>query len=212
MSFWNTEAIELRVPNEKIVTPYRRDHVKNAAYELTLGTEAYITSSNERTKHIFKAGDHIDIPPGQFALLHTREIVAIPDDSIAFISIKARIKLKGLVNISGFHVDPGFKGQLIFSVYNAGSRSVKIQCGDPAFLIWFSSLIGKTKDTYKGHYSGQRGISPEAVMEIEGDICSPAALASRIGKLEDSIAAMKWWFCALAAGVIGAVVKNYLGK
>ena len=58
--------------------------------------------------------------PGQFAFLLTDEIVEVPDSAMALISIKAKIKWRGLINVSGFHVDPGFKGRLIFSVYNAG--------------------------------------------------------------------------------------------
>ena len=50
------------------------------------------------------------IPPGQFAFLLTAETVTMPDNAIAFISIKARLKFNGLINISGFHVDPGYRG------------------------------------------------------------------------------------------------------
>jgi hypothetical protein len=38
---------------------------------------------------------------------------------MAFISMRTAFKFKGLVNISGFHVDPGYKGKLIFAVFNA---------------------------------------------------------------------------------------------
>ena len=62
------------------------------------------------------------IPPGQFGLLITEEVVQVPMDAIAFISIKAGIKFRGLVNVSGFHADPGFSGKLKFAVYNAGSQ------------------------------------------------------------------------------------------
>jgi hypothetical protein len=39
-------------------------------------------------------------PPGQFALLLSSEKIRIPPDTIGFISIKARIKFRGMVNIS----------------------------------------------------------------------------------------------------------------
>ena len=63
----------------------------------------------------------------------TREEVRIPSNVLAFISIKASVKFDGLVNISGFHVDPGFHGRLKFSVYNAGSQPIFLQIGQPAF-------------------------------------------------------------------------------
>lgn len=181
MSFWSSEVLHNRVPKEMLIAPFASDRIKHAAYELALGEEAYVTSSGGKTT--LRRGEHITIPPGQFALLHSAEIVKIPADALAFISIKARIKLKGLVNISGFHVDPGFHGQLVFSVHNAGSRPVTIACGDPCFLIWFGNLTQATADTYTGGHGGQSGISPDAVDRINGDIASPAELSVRITEL-----------------------------
>ncbi len=42
--------------------------------------------------------------------------------------------------MSGFHADPGFKGHLVFSVYNAGSSPISLERGQPYFLIWFAQL------------------------------------------------------------------------
>lgn len=169
-----------------LIAPFASDRIKHAAYELSLGEEAYVTSSG--CKITRRRGEHITIPPGQFALLHSAEIVHVPADALAFISIKARIKLKGLINVSGFHVDPGFRGQLVFSVHNAGSRPVTIACGDPCFLIWFGNLTQATADTYDGGHRGQSGISPDAIDRINGEIASPAELSAR---LRDVSRAMK---------------------
>src|SRR5690606_34294489 len=97
--------------------------ITNACYEMGLGTEAFITSHGE-TKSIYAIGGQIQIPPGQFGLLLTQEELSMPLNLIAFISIKASKKMTGLVNVSGFHVDPGFEGRLKFSVYNAGSKDI----------------------------------------------------------------------------------------
>ncbi len=60
----------------------------------------------------------------------------------------------GLINVSGFHVDPGFKGKLLFSVYNAGTGPISMEKGEPYFLIWFAELALKDgeKDTYNGEH------------------------------------------------------------
>jgi dCTP deaminase len=168
-----------------LIAPFASNRIKHAAYELALGEEAYVTSSPGKTT--VRRGDHITIPPGQFALLHSAEIVKVPADALAFISIKARIKLKGLVNISGFHVDPGFQGQLIFSVHNAGSRPVTITCGEPCFLIWFGTLTQPTADVYTGSHGGQSGISSDAVDRINGEIASPAELSVKFRNLKRAV-------------------------
>ncbi|SDS02182.1 hypothetical protein [Opitutus sp. GAS368] len=215
MSFWSSETLRQRIPAGNLVTPYDARRIKHAAYEMSLGNEAYVTSSPIKKKVSLWPGDHVEIPPGQFALLHTAEVIKVPDSALAFISIKAKIKLKGLVNVSGFHVDPGFTGQLVFSVYNAGCRSVRIGCGDPVFLIWFSDLTAPTRDLYTGGYSGQRGIQPQAVMEIDGDIASPAMLTERIRTLESTskFHAKLLWSClvVLILGIVGLIIQNNTG-
>jgi len=74
-------------------------------------------------------GKQIAIPPGQLALLITEEEVAIPTNRIGFISIKFTAKMRGLINVSGFHVDPGFKGKLKFSVLTqvVGTQSLILE-------------------------------------------------------------------------------------
>jgi dCTP deaminase len=58
----------------------------------------------------------------------------------------------GLVNVSGFHVDPGFRGRLKFSVYNAGSESIILGVGERLFPIWFYELPEENEDEYVGRH------------------------------------------------------------
>src|SRR5437879_5393875 len=122
--FWSSEKLKERLVAETLFEPCDLKNVKNGAYELGLGSEAFVTSDGTATKSEILAGKQLIIPPGQFGLLVTEERVTIPVDAIGFISIKTGVKFRGLVNVSGFHVDPGFSGKLKFAVYNAGSQSI----------------------------------------------------------------------------------------
>jgi len=183
MSFWNSEKL-IRTQNFRaLVEPFSAERVKHGAYELSMGSEAFLTSEPTGAKQELADNGQIVIPPGQFGLLLTEETVAIPDDAIAFISIKFSIKQRGLVNVSGFHVDPGFKGQLKFAVYNAGSRNIVLTRGERVFIIWFCDLSASTRDGYDGQHAMQHGISSEDVMQIQGEVASPAALKKQIDEL-----------------------------
>ena len=105
--FWSSETMKAQLPG--LISPFNPDRVVNCSYELSMGAEAYVTSSGAQTKQTLVIGEQILIPPGQFAQLLTEEIVEMPRDSLGLISIKSRFKLRGLVNVSGFHVDPGFR-------------------------------------------------------------------------------------------------------
>lgn len=186
MAFWTTETFRERFATEDIVEPSDLSRIKQGCYQLSVGREVCITDQQDETqKTILENEDSTAvIPPGQFALLMTDEVVAVPRDAIGFISIRFSYKSKGLINVSGFHVDPGFKGRLKFSVYNAGSQSVALQRGDQAFMMWLANLDQKTEDAYQGDHQGQDGISSSDVERMQGVLYSPASLIDRIKDLE----------------------------
>lgn len=107
----------------------------------------------------------------------------MPDSALAFISVRATIKFRGLVNVSGFHVDPGYRGRLVFSVFNAGPGPVHLARGDECFLIWYADLDRATKLVKTG--GGFDDIPTKLINPIAGEIQSLAGLSKRM----DSIAA-----------------------
>jgi dCTP deaminase len=183
--FWASETIRERVENEKLVVPFAAGRVVNGAYELSLGPEVYVTSAETGTKRTIRSDEQVVIPPGQFANLLTEEVVTVPRDALGLISVKFRLKQRGLVNVSGFHVDPGYSSQLVFSVYNAGPSPVVLARGDPAFLLWYASFDRPTDDLYRGGRIG--GISAEEVMHLQGEISTPQALAARVQDFEQTV-------------------------
>ena len=151
---------------------------------LVLAPTVYVTGGTSKTRRDLRPSEQISIPPGQFAQLLTHECVTVPNDCLALISMKSSLKLRGLINVSGFHVDPGFTGHLLFSVYNAGPNDIVLSERSPAFLIWFSSLDAPTADLYSGNRNGLAAISDDDVMKLQGDVYTPQALASRVASIE----------------------------
>ena len=109
----------------------------------------------------------------------------MPADALAFISIRAKTKFRGLVNVSGFHVDPGYRGQLTFSVFNAGPVPVHLKRGQPIFLIWYASLDCET--TFKRDGPTQEGIDPQVVTAIAGELQSFASLSKKIENVDKAL-------------------------
>jgi len=183
VAFWSDKT--LRAKGESLVQPYREDRVQHGAYELSVGGEAYITSEGRKAK--VAPDTPVKIPPGQFGLLITREVVAVPKKAIAFISIRAGTKFRGLVNVSGFHVDPGYSDRLMFSVYNAGCQDIVLDYDQPVFLIWFADLDEETEKPYPPRAGEARGISADDIMKIQGEVASPAQLNKQIEELKTEL-------------------------
>jgi dCTP deaminase len=152
--------------------------------------------------------EKIVIPPGQFGLLTTREVVTVPVDSIAFISIRAGIKFRELVNVSGFHVDPGYSGYLTFAVYNAGSQPVLLDQKEAVFMIWFSELDDVDDEPYKNKKRGRYIIDSERIRKIQGEVASPAELKKRIDALQHQVTTLIWILGFIISGLVMRLVYD----
>jgi dCTP deaminase len=203
--FWTSEAMKIRLP--QLIAPYREDRVKNCSYEMSLGAQVFVTGE-DKTKRLIDPGSQIVIPPGQFANLLTEETVSVPDTVLGLISVKFTLKQPGLVNVSGFHVDPGYTGKLLFSVYNAGPQAVPITSGEPAFLLWYCSLESATGDLYAK--PPRTDITDSDVQHLGGEVSSPQELARRLEKLEDRFKVGAWVAAAIATAIISVLVGRAL--
>jgi len=104
--------------------------------------------------------------------------VSVPAAALAFISVRATVKFGGLVNVSGFHVDPGYRGRLVFSVFNAGPAPVHLARGDDCFLIWYADLDRETTLVKTGE--GFDNIPTKLINPISGEIQSFEGLLAKI--------------------------------
>ena len=214
-AFWSSETMRTRFVVERLITPFDPNHIENCAYALSMGPQALITGERDIRKDL-DYGEPIRIPPGHFAQLLTEESIRIPSDALGLISMKSKVKSLGLVNVSGFHVDPGFQGRLRFSVYNAGPSPVVISRGTPTFLIWLAALDAPTQDLYEGQ-GGRDAFTDRDTMDMQGNVFTPHVLADRMMTfergIEDRVGALertirwrdKFWLIVLTA-IISSVL------
>lgn len=164
-----------------IIDGFKPKQFQGWQYDLSLGAE-YYTTTLDLPQGLSEDKPYAIIRPGDFALLITEERLNMPLDAMAFISIKFTYKQKGLINISGFHVDPGYTGKIIFSAYNAGPNDIVLKKGEPVFMIFFQMLdkrLEKTSSTTK-----LENIPASMVSAIRGKSISLASNAVRIDRVE----------------------------
>jgi dCTP deaminase len=94
-------------------------------------------------------------------------------------------KFRGLVNVSGFHVDPGYRGQLTFAVFNAGPVPIHLKRGQPIFLIWYASLDRET--AFKKDGPTHMGIDTDLISGIAGELQSFASLSKKIKDVDKAL-------------------------
>lgn len=193
MPFWSGETLVERYKKDNIITPFDEALVDCGAYTLRVGSEIFITphqrveSRYAEQKLILREGQSFSIPPGQFAFLLTKESISVPIGAIGFISLKVGIKYLGLINVSGFHVDPGFRGNLIYAVYNAGPQPIQLAEGQPLFLIWFAQFDIPATTFNRLDRPAQTAISTDLLQKIPGQIYTLQSLSQNFDELEERL-------------------------
>ena len=221
IGFWSTQTLRKRIKRDKIVRPYSdKSLTREANHRLSMGDEYFITRSateaavTEGSIRKLKRGDTFSIPPGHFGFLVTEERIRMPSDAIGFLSIQTDIKFLGLVNISGFHVDPGSDGKIIFSVFNAGPDAVHVKRGDQIFRLWIASLDEEDERPRAGKSHG--GIPSKVVNQISGDLESLKTLIARVEAMETRVNLHGGMFRAcvglLIAILVGLIVLGLQGQ
>jgi len=218
MSFWSGEKLAQRLPS--LIQTFKQNNLDCASYRLCIGEQVFATSDRFATGapasplvSILSTppNNTLRIKPGQFAFLMTEEVIQVPDDAIALISMRAAYKFKGLINVSGFHVDPGWDGKLLFSVYNAGPGEIIVERGDPAFLIVYADLDCKSQSLYSGSSKGQSTIKAPLLQNMTEQVFSPLMLQRRIEDLVEKVAdvektAAMWKVITLAVSTMAGIL------
>jgi dCTP deaminase len=182
MPFLSDETWRAKECIARIVEPFDEKNLEEAKYVLAIGGEIYISSSaKDNTIRQLKADESFVLAPGQFAYILTDEVIRMPFDKIGFISINAKVKFNGLVNISGFHVDPGYHGRLLFSVFNAGPILIHLNRGKRIFPLWIAALDVPTKS--KTPKDGYMTIPTELVTAVSGNFTTAFEVSDVVEKM-----------------------------
>ena len=170
---------------------------------LHLGEDVYV-STDEFPVKLTADNPFVCIKPGDFALLMTREYLTLPNDVMGFISIRFDYKEQGLINVSGFHVDPNFEKKLIFSVFNAGPKDIVLRKDDPIFMIFFQKLDKQCEKKHEGYSE----IPAKMVNQIRGRSATLANNANRLDKIEFYVKVIGSFLVALVVMWIGFFLKS----
>jgi dCTP deaminase len=196
MTFWSGETLAERLPG--LIDTFEPTKIDCASYRLALGGQAFITSDlrlddtpNKGLRMDLEMGQQCRIPPGQFAFLLTEERVVVPKNALAFISMRAKYKFRGLINVSGFHVDPGWNGHLIFGVYNSGPTPIILSRGTDLFLIWFADLDVKETKYAKNIIAPLKSLPDDLMEQMTGQVFSPVSLAKDVSELKETADELK---------------------
>ncbi len=187
---------------------FDENNLKEACYDLCVGDEVILSGDSKPTRLTVEK-PYVLLPPGRFALIKTCEKIAVPEKYVAFISIRSRYKFQGLINISGFHVDPTYKGHLVFSVQNVGPRDIHLKYLEPTFMIMWARLDEPYKPEI--HSKGRPGYDRITLEQIR-HLAPTSSTIDSLQKAIDSLNIQFKIFGALAVSaflaLLGILIMN----
>lgn len=205
--------IEGEIPFPIFVDDIDYASFRAANYDLRLGEDIYVTTEKTPRKLTAMSADGVlTIEPGEFGILMAHEYLFIPPDLIGFISIRLTFKQKGLVNISGFHADPGFYGRLVFAVFNAGPNDVPLRYKEQVFMIMFNKLTKPWTKVEESKWQGMKNIPIETIFGLRGTSVSVRNLDERVRRLEILFPILVTLLGSILVAVIAWILSRGIGK
>jgi len=132
------EIEESLASGELVIAPFERAYLNGAGYDLRVEGE-------------------VTIPPGRYGLVATLERVELNENLAGTLHIRSSLARVGVVASLAL-VDPGFRGQLTVSLYNAGTNPFSLARNVRFLQIVFHRLGIKTRRPYEGRYQDSQGI------------------------------------------------------
>ncbi len=104
-----------------------------------------------------RAGMNVAISPGEHSLVATLERVELGDDIAGTLHIRSSLARAGIIASLAL-VDPGFRGQLTISLFNAGAEPFRMSKNDRFLQMVLHQLSSKVHRPYRGKYQDSQGI------------------------------------------------------
>ncbi len=99
----------------------------------------------------------IELQPSQGKLAATMERVELSSNILGILHIRSSLAREGVIASLAL-VDPGYRGQLTVSLYNAGDRPVSIRKGERIIQMSLLRLGTPATESYNGKYQDSRGV------------------------------------------------------
>ncbi len=104
-----------------------------------------------------RAHKKIILPPKSQKLAATLERVELSARILGILHIRSSFAREGIIASLAL-VDPGFKGQLTISLYNAGESRVNVRESERFVQLTLFRLRSPSRQSYRGRYQNSLGI------------------------------------------------------
>lgn len=208
MLMHDAEILKAIEKNEMAITPFEKDNLKGASYDLTIGGEALVSNRDEKVM-ISPSGGSLKLEAGDFALVLTRETVKLPLNIAGSIGMRSTLARSGLILLHGMQIDPGWDAHLRFGLYNASPRKIMLDYGDDICMVEFHRLAGMAAKAPPPNEDLIKGRIPESDKQFlrTMETTSLSSLAQEMRTMSMSVNSLSKQAKFISAGVVAILLS-----
>jgi deoxycytidine triphosphate deaminase len=169
--------IKLMIKSGLLLEDADTKNISGASYDLSLGKEY----AQEGIKTLDEKNAFIEIEPGDYALVSSKEIANFPRDIAARFDLTVSLFCKGVILSNGPQVDPGFKGGLFCLLFNTSNKKIQLKMNEHYATIEFTKLLEPT-EAYQGIYQDKTKLMNYLSNQMENSAIKK--IRKRIWRLE----------------------------
>lgn len=193
-----------------IIDPFNERLLNPATYDLTVGARALKSTRAESPVVNLEAERVMAIGTGEFVEVLTRERLELPLDICARFGMRSYFTRKGLIFFSGPQVDPGFKGNLVISLFNTGPRPIVLKYGDDFCSIEFTRMEEPSEKGYSGPYQGLSDFPSDNIEFIMGAKgITLYEVVDVMKALKSDVKWMKYLLGLILAGIVAEILSRF---
>lgn len=129
------------------IDPFDTTNIRSASIDLTL--DDFVIVADGSTRDISGDGSVYMLPPGQTVYVNTVEEIGFAETVIGRVGAMTEHARYGIFLAHGFQVDPGFRGQLQFCLFNAGTGDFPLRAGQPIISLEVCPLAAKPEHPFR---------------------------------------------------------------
>jgi dCTP deaminase len=151
------------------IEPFDENNVQLASIDLTLD-DFIITTEGEEVD--ITEGQSFVLKAGRTVNVSTKEWVDFPQDYIGRVGAMTRLAKIGIIASHGFQIDPGFKGNLQFCIFNAGAKDFELRGGKPIISLEIMPLsVTPSPDERAEKYLSEASDRGAVISIFRNDVC-----------------------------------------
>jgi len=220
----DSEIRETMAQQALLIKPFEPKRLEPASYDLRAGRVLVA-----RRGIIDLNKEPVVLRQGEWAEIESLEVVELPLNIAATVGVRSSLTRRGLDWFSGPQIDPGYKGKIYISVFNASVVPIDLSYGMSFATLTFFRLAREASRPYDGKFQKQLTFPEEDVERMlkmepyafSDLVTSVGALDQTVDKLtkasERTLTDLSWVkkllfaiFLALLAGLASQIIGHWI--